>query len=90
MQVERALVLWNFVLYFFACGTRSGIVEFCVIYFHILRKLLEIIKLLFVHVCCIFRVVLKSHYSLQQLLLVFVWKIFGQTLKETVLSELIK
>ena len=28
-----ALILWDFVLYFSACGTRSGIVEFRVIYF---------------------------------------------------------
>ena len=29
----RALVLCNFVLYFSGCGTRSGIVEFRVIFF---------------------------------------------------------
>ena len=33
LRLERALVLCNFVLYFSACGTRSGIVEFCVIFF---------------------------------------------------------
>ena len=32
LRVERALVLWNFVLYFSVGGTRSGIVEFCVIF----------------------------------------------------------
>ena len=31
----RALVLWYFVLYFFLCETRSGIVEFCVIFFRV-------------------------------------------------------
>ena len=33
LRVERTLVLLNFVLYFSACGTRSGIVEFRVIFF---------------------------------------------------------
>ena len=31
MSEERALVLWNFVLYFSACGTCSGIVYIRVI-----------------------------------------------------------
>ena len=52
-----ALVLCNFVLYFSACGMRSGIVEFCVISFHMLKVLVDIIQLIFVNVCCIFRVV---------------------------------
>ena len=30
--MEHALVLWDFVLYFSACGTRSGILEVCVIF----------------------------------------------------------
>ena len=45
------------MLYFSACGTRSIIVKFCVIFFHILKVLVEIIQLFFVHVCCTFRVV---------------------------------
>ena len=98
LSVERTLVLWNFVLYFSACGTRSSIVEFrvtyflcgtystivefCATFFHILKVLVKIIQLLFVHVCCvfcciflcyIFRVVLKSLHFLKQLLLLFVW-----------------
>ena len=32
MPVERALVLWNFVLHISACGTHSGIMEFRVIF----------------------------------------------------------
>ena len=32
-HVERSLVLWDFVLYFPVCGTSSGIVAFCVIFF---------------------------------------------------------
>ena len=32
LLVECALVLWNFLLYFYACGTRSAIVEFCVMF----------------------------------------------------------
>ena len=34
-HVECALVLWNFVLYFSACGTCSGIVEYHVIFFRV-------------------------------------------------------
>ena len=83
--MERALVLCNFVSYFSVCGPRSGIVEFRVIFFHILKVLVGIIRLLFVHVCCIFRVMLKSLRSMQQLLLLSVWNIFGQTLKKMVL-----
>ena len=52
--MERALVLLNLLLYLSVCEKRSGIVEFCVIFFHILKNLVEIIQLLFVHVCCIF------------------------------------
>ena len=33
LRVERALVLWNFVFCFSACEMCSGIVEFCVIFF---------------------------------------------------------
>ena len=33
MHVERALVLWNFVLYFLMCRTCCGIVEFYVRFF---------------------------------------------------------
>ena len=33
LGLERSLVLWNFVLYISAFGTRSGIVECCVIFF---------------------------------------------------------
>ena len=33
MRVERTLVLWNLVLHFSACGTRSGIVDFRVTFF---------------------------------------------------------
>ena len=100
LRVERALVLCNFLLYFSACGTRSGIVEFfvifsacgmrsgivecfvnvyvggtrsgivesCVIIFHVFKVLVEIIQLLFLHVCCIFRVVffveILNHFTL--------------------------
>ena len=70
--MERALVFWNFVLYFFVCGTCSGTVEFYVIYIHVLKVLVDIIQLISVHVCCIFRVVLKSLYSMQQFLLLSV------------------
>ena len=68
------------VLYFPTCGTCSGIAEFrvlfsCVwnalcycgillIFFHALKFLVEIIKLLFVHMCCIFHVVLFVLYFL--------------------------
>ena len=62
LRVECALVLWNFMLYFSACGTRSGIVEFHVIFFHILKFLVEIIQLIVVHVCFIFRVVYFVFY----------------------------
>ena len=31
--MERALVLWNFVLIVSVCETNAGIVEFCVIFF---------------------------------------------------------
>ena len=34
-HVERALVFWNLVLYFSAGGTRSGIVEFLIVFFRL-------------------------------------------------------
>ena len=89
LRVERALVLWNIVLYISACGTRSGIVEFCDMFCHILKVMVVIIQLIFVHVCCIFRVLLRPLHSLKQLLLTYVGKSFGQALNKTVLSELI-
>ena len=65
----------EFCVIFSACRTRSGIVGFRVIFVHILKFLVEIIQLIFVHVCCIFhvvffRVVLKSIHYLQQILLI--------------------
>ena len=57
LSLEHALVLWNFVLYFSTCGMRSGIMEFHVIFSHVLKVLVDTIQLLFLHVCCIFRVV---------------------------------
>ena len=89
LRVESALVLWNFVLYLSVCVTRSGIVEFCSIFFHILKFLVEMIQIIFLHVCCIFHVVLKSLHSLQRLLVISVWNIFVRTLKKTVFCELI-
>ena len=72
------LVLWNILLYLSVCGTRSGIVEFLVIFICMWNALwycrilcyifpcIEIfgweIKLLFVHVCCIFVLLLFLLY----------------------------
>ena len=47
----------NIVLYYSTCGMRSSIVEFHIIIFRVLKVLVEIFQLLFVHMCCIFCVV---------------------------------
>ena len=81
LHVERILALWNFVLYLTACGTPYGIMHFCVTYFYKVKVLVEMIPLLLWHMCfifscCIFRVVLKSLHSLQQIF----WYLFGRFL----------
>ena len=98
LRVELAVVLWNFLLYLSACGTRSGIVEVCVIFFHILTFLVEKFHFSFkmcvlffccCFSCCICHVVLRLFRYLKQLLLLSIWKTFGQTLNNTVFSQLI-
>ena len=58
-------------------GDNSSSLCTCVLYF-----------LCCLFLCYIFRVVLKSLHSLQQLLMISVWKSFGQTLEKIVFSEL--
>ena len=50
-RVERTLVLWNSVLYFSACGMRSGIVEFHVIYFRLWNSLWYCVILCYIFPC---------------------------------------
>ena len=60
-----------------SCGDNSTYICTCVLYF-----------LCCIFPCYIFCVVSKSLHSLQQLLMLYIWKIFGQTLKKKVFSEL--
>ena len=90
-RAGRALVLWNSVLYSYACGTRSGVVGFFVIYFPFIESSggdnsTSLCACVLYFSCCIFCVVLKSLHYLQQLLLISIWGVFGQTLKKTVFS----
>ena len=60
-----------FVLFFSVIFSACGILCYIfMLYFFMLYIL-----------CCIFRVGWKSLHSLRQLLLLYIWKIFGQTLK---------